>query len=368
MWERLFLDVVSGKNTWWAVLLRLCFLPMSWVYGLLVGIRNSAFRYKLRAIRRLEAPVISIGNLSVGGTGKTPLVAWVVHQLVQKGYKPGIVSRGYRAMEDEKTNDEFILLSKACPDTPHAQNPDRFAAAHTLISQQQCNVIVMDDGFQHRQLGRELDVVLLDATQDPFTNHLLPRGLLREPFASLIRADFIIITRSSSNPQRTESLKQRCQKEVPDVPVAFVDFEPVCLVDHEGNHFELSEIDPSKVAYFCGIGNPRSFKKTIEQLGWNSDDERFHIFPDHYHYALTDQEELEEWGSRLGCDILITTEKDIVRYPLSPGGSCKILALRVKPVFLNDEDHFMDDILRVVNSADTTKNEEEISSGNSARA
>lgn len=140
-------------------------------------------------------PVISVGNLTTGGTGKTPLVALVCDLLRQANFRPGIVSRGYGSV-DGNANDEKLVLNLLCPDVPHTQAPDRVAAAHSLTIEENLNAIVMDDGFQHRRLHRDLDIVLIDATNPFGYGSLLPRGLLREPLSSLRRADVAIITRS----------------------------------------------------------------------------------------------------------------------------------------------------------------------------
>jgi tetraacyldisaccharide 4'-kinase len=344
VWETLFLEIIAGKKTWWASVLRVCFLVLSWFYEWGVRLRNLAFDTNMRATRKLSAPVISVGNLSVGGTGKTPLVAWVIKAILAQNAKPGIVSRGYRRVEGQEGNDEYLLLTRLCPNVPHAQNPDRFAAAHTLITKEKCDVIVMDDGFQHRQLHRDLNIVLLDASRPLVLNQILPRGLLREPFDGLKRADLVILTRTQIAPELTAQLRSDTLRYVSAEKILEVEFEPISLIDQTQKVWPLSIIKGQKSAFFCGIGHPGGFKKTIEKLGIMHDPELFRVFEDHYRYTTSDQEQLEEWASQSGCHVLITTEKDLVKFPSSTGSTCEVYALRVEPVFLSGEAILQDKI------------------------
>src|SRR5690606_8255127 len=131
-------------------------------YGAAVQWRNFAFDRGWYRVHRAGVPVISVGNLTTGGTGKTPLVAWLVHQLEQLGASPAILSRGYRSV-DSHANDEKLVLDRLCPGVPHIQNPDRVAGARAALADGVCNLLVLDDGFQHRRLHRDLDLVLIDA-------------------------------------------------------------------------------------------------------------------------------------------------------------------------------------------------------------
>ena len=183
--ERAFRKLVSGERR--GLLAAGCRLGLSLlaaVYGLAVRLRTAGFRFGLSRISRCQVPVISIGNLTAGGTGKTPLVAWLTKWCQSQALQPGLLSRGYRSDADGN-NDEKQLLDQFCPGVPHLQQPDRVSAARAAIDRHDCNVLLLDDGFQHRRLHRDLDLVLIDATCPFGYERLLPRGLLREPTSAL---------------------------------------------------------------------------------------------------------------------------------------------------------------------------------------
>jgi len=159
-----------------------------------LGLVVADLRWRRRdAARRAPCPVVSVGNLTVGGTGKTPMVAYLANLLVAEGYRPLIVSRGYGA-EAGAMNEEARELADACPDVPQVQRPDRLQAIRDWSASEPCDVAILDDGFQHRRLARDLDIVLIDALRPFGYGHVLPRGLLREPPAALARADLVVIT------------------------------------------------------------------------------------------------------------------------------------------------------------------------------
>jgi tetraacyldisaccharide 4'-kinase len=341
VWELFYLQVIRGKKGAFPGLLRMFFTICSWLYGFAVQLRNYFFDAKLRAVRQLDIKVISVGNLSVGGTGKTPFVAFIVQELINRGMKPGIVSRGYKASEVSATNDEYKLLSLLCPDTPHAQNRDRFAAARTLAHQNHCDIIVMDDGFQHRQLKRQLDVVLVDASQPPQLNQLLPRGLLREPLTSLKRADFIFLTRTKTNPEQTAQLRSTLKKIVSERKLGELDFKAQCLIDTKHQELSLEILTQKPFACFCGIGNPAGFFDTVRSLNYQLDPKFTKVFPDHYDYSNSDHAALEEWANHLGVHTLLTTEKDLVKFPNIEGSTVTIYALRIIPQIIEGEMEFL---------------------------
>ncbi|MEZ6211709.1 MAG: tetraacyldisaccharide 4'-kinase [Phycisphaerales bacterium] len=169
--------------------------PLEPLYRAAVNKRNRDFDNG-RRIAKLPIPVVSVGNISVGGTGKTPMVRWIVNTLRDLGANPGIAMRGY-GRKHAGVSDEQQEHADRMPDTPIAANPDRVAAIHTLIEQHRADCAVLDDGFQHRFAARDLDIVLIDATRSPFADRCLPAGWLREPVESLARAHAIVITRST---------------------------------------------------------------------------------------------------------------------------------------------------------------------------
>ena len=164
-------------------------------YALAMRLRNWQFDRGRKAIQSVPVPVISVGNLTMGGTGKTPLVAWVARWLRQHDVRVTLISRGYGASAGGR-NDEALELEHQLPDVPHLQNPDRLAAARLALEEFECQAILLDDGFQHRRIARDLDIVLLDACEPFGYGHVFPRGMLREPLAGLNRADVLALSRA----------------------------------------------------------------------------------------------------------------------------------------------------------------------------
>ncbi len=227
--EQQFLKLIAGQPMPGGRLLRFLLRAASWPYAALMLIRNRLFDWGIRRVHLPPVLVISVGNLTTGGTGKTPVVALIVQQLQQSGLKPGIVSRGYRSLDDEG-NDERRVLDVLCPGVPHVQNRDRVAAVLTAVSEHACNVIVADDAFQHRRLGRTLDVVLIDATNPWGYGAVLPRGLLREPRSGLRRAGLIAVTRADQvEPSVLDAIWREVQRYVPSVPRIEIAFLPTGL-------------------------------------------------------------------------------------------------------------------------------------------
>src|SRR5436190_16306424 len=193
-----FRDLVSGH---WkgplAIVLRGALWMLAHPYGWIVRRRNARFDRGLVQPTKVAAPVISVGNLTVGGTGKSPFVAWLARWFLDRGTSVTIISRGYGS-RGGKPNDEALELAARLPGVPHLQNPDRIAAANQALATNPAQVLILDDGFQHRRLARDLDIVLLDALAPFGYGHLLPRGLLREPIESLARAQVVALSRSDA--------------------------------------------------------------------------------------------------------------------------------------------------------------------------
>jgi tetraacyldisaccharide 4'-kinase len=282
-----------------------------------VAARRTAYDRGWLASRRVAAPVISVGNLSTGGTGKTPLCAWVVRQLVARGWKPGLLSRGYRAAPDGR-NDEARLLERACPGVPHVQDPDRVRGAHALL-RGGAEVIVLDDGFQHRRLARDLDLVLVDATRPwglPASSDregsepvcaLLPRGFLREPPSSLARADAIVLTRTDHVSARVlDDLERALARRAPGRPIVRTRHRTRCLLDALGAETDPRTLSGREVDLVSAIGNPEAFERSVRATGAVVGEHR--VFPDHHPYVRAD---LEGLGERER--MLVTTTKDAVK-------------------------------------------------------
>jgi len=332
--------VLSGQRTdVRAVGLRLLLGCASPVYGAAAILNRARFDWNLTAVHRVNAPVISVGNITTGGTGKTPFAAWLVYTLASMKKKPGIASRGYKSLDATNSseanhqtgNDEKMVLEQICPGTPHLQNRDRVLAAGQLIEKYDCDCVILDDGFQHRRLHRDLDIVLIDAVNPFGYNHLLPRGLLREPLRSLRRADLIVITRteqvsSSQLSQIRTELNQYIQDKLPVVEVAF---EPTFFLDQHGNRSPLPSKPPAAIM-FCGIGNPTGFQKLLSGIGFDLLPEKnFFVFPDHHHYTKQEIQTLCDFAQKAGTNELLTTQKDLVKLTqlLPTDISCKAICI-----------------------------------------
>ena len=302
-------------NGVWASTLRSLLRVASIGYGGVAAARNMLFDLGIKRTHRASVPVISVGNLTTGGTGKTPVVAWVVNWLTGRGFRVAILSRGYRAIANddasgEATNDEKLVLEQLCPGVPHVQNPDRVAGARTCVERHAAQVIVLDDGFQHRRLGRELDVVLLDATNPFGYGAVLPRGLLRESVRGLRRASVVAVTRCDQvTADDAERIARKVRGIVPGSEPIAISFPPNSALTPDGDETSLHEYRHKRVGAFCGIGNPDGFLGTLKSVGITP--EWFRPYPDHHHYSRDDIESIaDETG---GCDVLLTTLKDMVK-------------------------------------------------------
>lgn len=290
-------------------------------------------------------PVVCVGNLTLGGTGKTPLVAWVARRLAAGGRRPAIVSRGYGAARGE-TSDEAAELALLVPGVPHVADRDRVAGAGAAAAAG-ADCVVLDDGFQHRRLARDLDLVAIDAT-DPFgCGHLFPRGLLRERLAGLGRAHAAILTRVSGVPSaRRAEIRARltaaCGSRMPRT-WAEASHAPMGLRAPDGTRDELSWLAGRPVAAFAGIGNPGAFHATLRALG--ADVVAFRPFVDHHAYSRADLDDLAAWGKARGAAALVTTLKDLVKLPASD--ALPLRALEIALVIESGEEalgHLVDSI------------------------
>jgi tetraacyldisaccharide 4'-kinase len=309
-----------------AALARLALGAAAGPYGVAVRLRNLAFDRGWRPVERAGVPVVSVGNLTVGGTGKTPTVEWVARRFRSRGRRVALLSRGYG--QSQGLNDEGLVLDQNLPDVPHLQDADRVRLARIAVEELEAEVLVLDDGFQHRRLGRDLDLVLLDAL-DPFgLGRLLPRGLLREPIGSLRRAGVVLLSRADLVDAPTRrAIRARAERAAGPLRWAEARHAPRDLIDAEGESSPLDGLAGRKVAAFCGIGNPEGFRRTLAQLGVAPIG--FRAFPDHHPYPRADVEDLARWAAGLGADLALTTQKDSVKLRVPALGPVPLRALRI---------------------------------------
>ena len=308
-----------------ALAARAGFRVASWPYGLAMRIRNALFDRGWKRTFRAAVPVVSVGNLTLGGTGKTPCVEYVATLLRDRGARPVILSRGYGA--EHNLNDEAMVLEENLPDVPHLQGADRVALAMAAVEELDAEVLVLDDGFQHRRLLRDLDIVLLDATWPLARESIFPRGLLREPVSGLKRADAIVLTRCD---QATTAHEQAAwlKRRFPAKLVAKAIHAPLELVGADDARESLDALAGSPVAAFCGIGNPEAFRGTLEKLG--AKPVAFRTYADHHTYTREDVAGLTRWANDLPAGaIVLTTQKDWVKLRVADLGGRRLWALRI---------------------------------------
>ncbi|MCP3919150.1 MAG: tetraacyldisaccharide 4'-kinase [bacterium] len=290
------------------------------LFGAAARLRGALYDRGLLSVVQLDVPVLSVGNLTAGGTGKTPMVAWLARLLEARGLRPGLLARGYGRGE-QALNDEGRLLARLFPEAPQVQDKDRALGGQELV-RLGADVIVLDDGFQHRRLYRELDVVLIDAGRpwglaapvaggEP-VRALLPRGLLREKPGALVRADVVVITRADTvGPERCDALTEEILRHVPGLPVARARHRPSGLARlATGERVELGLLKGLDVELVSAIGNPEAFEDTVRGLGANV--RTHHRFADHHPYNAADV-------AGLGDRALVTTAKDAVKLEVLDG-------------------------------------------------
>lgn len=316
METREILDLLSGRRRGVAAtLLRGGLRALTPLYRAVVAIRNVGFN-RGWGVHRVSVPVISVGNLTTGGTGKTPLIGWLVGELRSQGIRVAVISRGYGS-RDGAPNDEALELARRLPGLIHFQDPDRVAAAERAISEAGAELILLDDGFQHRRLARDLDLVLIDATNPFGFDALLPRGLLREPKKSLRRANAIILTRVEQiDRERLQTIADKVARLAPGVPQWEARTVPRRWVGPE-NVLPQEGLADQPVVAFCGIGNPDGFLNQLREVNVAVVDER--IYPDHHAYTDQDWATLEASVAASGAVAAVCTGKDLVKLkrPLS---------------------------------------------------
>ena len=307
--------------------------PLGYVGRLCSRIRNMAYDRGLGGIKEPPLPVISVGNLSLGGTNKTPFVAMVARKLLDMGLSPGIVSRGYGGAvrdtqvlhhgqgERDLVGDEPLLLSSSLPGVPVALSPNRYEGVEALVKEG-CSLVVADDAFQHRRMGRDVDILLIDATC-PFGNERhFPGGLLREGLEGIARAHLVVVTKSDQvSPEVRDRLKERIARHIPKERIFLSrlvlsgwyqffrgDLIPVADVPKESEEGFLA---------FSAIGNPESFRRLLEDQGMRLREEI--PFRDHHRFSPSDLAFLEERARMVGASGLVCTEKDIWNLPKEYG-------------------------------------------------
>jgi tetraacyldisaccharide 4'-kinase len=311
-----------------AALARAGLRTLSAAYGWGVRLRNWSYDRGWKASIAAAVPVISVGNLTVGGTGKTPCVEYIARLLCRLGRRVCILSRGYGA--EQGRNDEARVLEDNLPDVPHLQGPDRAELARIAAEELDSEVLVLDDGFQHRRLRRDLDLVLIDATCPWGHGHLLPRGLLREPRSSLRRADLAILTRCDLvAAEQVAALHAEVRRLAPRLDVIETTHEPSEWINASREIRTPEDLQGASAAGFCGLGNPEGFRRGLQSLGLKLD--AWRTFPDHHPYTKEDVESLRSWARELPAGTVVcTTQKDLVKIRLDRLADKELWALKIQ--------------------------------------
>jgi tetraacyldisaccharide 4'-kinase len=353
----------SGRlRTPLATALRYLLVPLSLIYRAVVALRNLLYRSRVLRSKRCSGKVISIGNITTGGTGKTPVTLMLANWLNSRNLSFAVLSRGYQSQSEKGSlvfnnsasvsndvvGDEIVLLARRLPDIWFGVGQDRMRNIKILQEQHDIGIFLLDDGFQHRRLFRDYDIVLIDAS-NPFGNGwLLPAGNLREPLSSLARADLILITRvESRTPAELATLKEKLRKYVDVTRVFEVKTTISRLYDFATSELvELNNLSQRKCAAFCGIGNPDSFTQILmaNEITVNQSI----VFDDHHCYTEADLAMLHRKLTDGMCDLLLTTEKDAVKLPRDAfaRGSCAVVEISV--AFAEREDIFWGKIAEVL--------------------
>lgn len=318
-------------------------MPLAGLYGAGTRLRLRAYRQGWLKSQRLSRPVISVGNLTVGGSSKTPIVAGVAEILLQHNYKPAILTRGYgrkreadlvalepqpaRSPDSRKVGDEPALLARALPQVPIIICANRYRAGRLAEERFGADVHILDDGFQHFALERDIDLVAVDVTQELLHGALLPAGRLREPASALARADLIILTRAEIGD--AASMEKQVSRINPEAPIFRCATRLRGLIEVESRRIiEPGEYRGKPVCAFCAIGNTSAFWADLREWGFNPTSEI--AFRDHHVYGSEDVGRVNQMARDTGAVAFLTTEKDVMNLPPKPGFGLPVLACIIR--------------------------------------
>lgn len=375
--ESYLLDIIEGRREGKrATILRGILRVLSWIFILIVQVRLWLYRHRIIRANTLGCQVISVGNLTVGGTGKTPVVEVFARNLQQQGRKVAILSRGYKSKElpflqkmtqrittgkietpprvvsdgkrlllDSHTaGDEPYMLASNLPEVSVVVDKDRVKAGKYAIKELGCDTLILDDGFQYLKLGHRLDIALVDQTNPFGGGHLLPRGLLREPMRNIKRAGFIFITKCTT--EGAPELKEQLRRMNPHAEISECRHAPKFLKDVFGETvYDLDWLKGKKIAAVSGIAVPESFENALRSFGAEIVYTR--RFSDHHRFTQQEVINTINRSIKRGADAILTTEKDAVRFPFVDRRDIPTLFMRVQIEMLSGEEEFMDWISRI---------------------
>lgn len=377
--EQYFLEIIDERRYSNADLLtRGLLFTLSRVYRRAVQFRHWVYDKRIFRNKALGCLVVSIGNLTCGGTGKTPVVEVFAKTLSQKGRRVAVLSRGYRSKDrpfleklKEKISskrhevpprvvsdgESLLLDSASAGDEPYmlASNlknvvvlvdKDRVKSGLYAIAEYEVDTLILDDGFQYLDLKPRLNIVLIDSTQPFHNHHVLPRGLLREPIKNIRRADYIFLTKSNGG-KHLRHIKNFLRKHNRRAEIIECRHEPKYLEDvyNKKEHKELQYLQGKRIAALSGIANPRSFEEFLEQFG--SEIVHHERFADHHRYSQQELIDFINKSKQANADMIVTTEKDAVRFPRLDRRDIPIYFMRVEIGIISGQENFDQCISRI---------------------
>ncbi len=313
-------------------------------YGLLIRTRNRLYDWGWTRQYTLPCRVVSVGNLTVGGTGKTPVVIWIAEYLLARGFRVGVLSRGYRRhsgvpqlmvsdgrallADPMEAGDEPYLIAARCRRAVVAVGADRYRLGRWVLEQFPLDYVLLDDGFQHRSLRRDVDLLLVDASDATGLHALLPAGRLREPLSSVSRASAIILTRAETDHDVAAIRALLGAAAGADVILIRTRFDADGYVEAGSGALRgLKEAVGKRALIFSGIGNAASFRRLLIRHGVKVEEEI--VFPDHHAYSRADMDHVRKRATRCRADLLVTTEKDAVKITSFLGTKEPVWAVRL---------------------------------------
>lgn len=348
MKRTLYTFIMAKQSGVVPTLIRILLMPLSWFYRTVIWIRNYCWTSGIFKQKRLPCPVISVGNIVVGGTGKTPAVAAIAKLLQNEGFQVAVLLRGYRRHSSEEitvvsngedrlcsreeSGDEADMLARQLPNIPIIVGKQRYLTGKAAIDRFKSNVLILDDGFQHRQLARDVDILTIDATQPYGTGALLPIGTLREPISALQRADIILLTRTDAVDSNIAKLKAELNRLAPNTPILESKHQPTSLywLNHTDKHTKMpiENLTNKRLLAVCGIGNPDAFVATLGK--YHPEAVELYAFPDHHVYTESDLQKIQYQMQLCGAEWVVTTQKDEQKLvPLSTELPIVVLAIEL---------------------------------------
>jgi len=349
----LYLIATDQLNGVSVLFVKLLLWILSLAYRFFMALRGVFYRIGLLKTHRLPCSVISVGNLTVGGTGKTPLIEFLAEVLRNRNIKIVILMRGYMGGgvgSKVHASDEATILMNAFPDIPVLIGANRVKSAQTYLEHNSADVFLLDDGFQHQRLFRDVDIVVIDST-DPWGNgYVLPRGVLRESKHALTRAQIFVLTKTDFGKNNLDAITRDLGSRNPEALIVETIHKPVALVDIRLDAVvDLEMISRKQVCAMCSIGDPNSFVQTLSGLQANIG--KRHPFMDHHIYTQEDIGRIVRSCQGQEITTIVTTEKDAVK--LKPfleefPEKIQIYSLRIRIVVTAGEDQFLERIDRIL--------------------